>query len=352
MVERAGSLPGPGAVAGGDAAARVAAAAAALRLALSRSVRLTPAVTAEAAYLSAAYRSAPTGTEPTGSEPSGRLGDARSVAAYAAARMPATFAATARAMIEGAERLPGFAPRRVLDVGAGTGATTWAARAVWPTLAEATLVEKEAAAIALGRALLPADGVEWRTADVGSAALPGADLVTAGYLLGELDAAGRARIVERLWAATSGAIVLVEPGSRAGFARILESRSILLAAGARVAAPCPGDATCPVAGPAWCHFLARLDRSPLQRRAKRAERSWEDEPYSYVVAARPALVVDPWPRVVLGRPRHRPGVVELRVCADGRIETVVRSRRDGAAYRIATDLEWGDAVPEDGPAPS
>ena len=29
---------------------------------------------------------------------------------------------------------------------------------------------------------------------------------------------------------------------------------------------------------------------------------------------------------------------------DGRIETVVRSRRDGPAYRDARDLEWGDAL--------
>jgi ribosomal protein RSM22 (predicted rRNA methylase) len=193
--------------------------------------------------------------------------------------------------------------------------------------------------------------VSWRTADLSTTALPSADLVIAGYVLGELEPATRAAVVARLWAATLGAIVIVEPGSRAGFERTLEARSILIDAGARIAAPCPGDAPCPVSpGPAWCHFLARLDRSPLHRRAKAATRSWEDEPYSYVVAARPPLIADPRPRVVLGRPRHRPGVVELRVCNDGRIETVVRSRRDGPAYRTATDLEWGDALPEDPPS--
>jgi ribosomal protein RSM22 (predicted rRNA methylase) len=51
------------------------------------------------------------------------------------------------------------------------------------------------------------------------------------------------------------------------------------------------------------------------------------------------------PRVVLGRPRQRPGVVELRVCVDGRIEHRTLSRRDGSAWKAARDLAWGDPVP-------
>jgi len=98
----------------------------------------------------------------------------------------------------------------------------------------------------------------------------------------------------------------------------------------------------PVRDPAWCHFLARLDRSSLQRRAKGAERSWEDEPYSYVVASR--APGRPAPRVVLGRPRHRPGRVELRVCTPDGLVTPIVSRRHGAAWQAARDAEWGDRV--------
>jgi ribosomal protein RSM22 (predicted rRNA methylase) len=276
-----------------------------------------------------------------------RLADPRAAAAYAAVRMPATFAASVRAMAAGADRLPGFEPATLLDVAAGTGATAWAATAVWPSLRRQTLVEREPAVVDLGRRLAPDRDWTWRTGDVRTTDLSPSDLVTVGYLLGELPAPALDAVVDRLWAATRGVLVLVEPGSRAGFARILAARARLIAAGARVAAPCPGDEPCPVAASrqTWCHFLARLDRSPLHRRAKAAERSWEDEPFSYVVAARPSVVVDPRPRVVLGRPRRRPGVVELRICADGRIETVVLSRRNGPAYRASTDVTWGDALP-------
>jgi ribosomal protein RSM22 (predicted rRNA methylase) len=190
----------------------------------------------------------------------------------------------------------------------------------------------------------PLASADWRIGGLEDQSLPTADLVTATYLLGELPGGQLASdLIARLWTATRGLLLLVEPGSRAGFERIRAARAELIAAGGHLVAPCPGDEPCPIAGAAWCHFLARLDRSPLQRTAKGAERSWEDEPFSYVAIGRTAGVGAP--RIVLGRPRQRPGMVELRICVDGRIEQRVLSRRDGSAWRAARDLEWGDALP-------
>jgi ribosomal protein RSM22 (predicted rRNA methylase) len=268
--------------------------------------------------------------------------------------MPATFAAAARAFAAAADRAPGFEPESLLDVGAGTGSTAWAARAVWRSIRSMSLVDRSGTAIDLGRRLAAASGDEtlagasWRISPPGGH--PPADLVTAGYILGELPPDAVAAFVDQLWASTRGLLVIVEPGSRAGFERVLAARDRLLAAGGRMVAPCPGPWACPVADARgiWCHFLARLDRSPGHRKAKAATRSWEDEPFSYVAVARDGLVADPRPRVVLGRPRHHPGRVELRICTDGRIETQVVSRRQGTAYRAARDLDWGDALPDRG----
>src|SRR6185369_6252393 len=52
--------------------------------------------------------------------------------AYAVARMPATYAACAAVFARIAEVIPGFAPSSLLDVGAGTGAASWAAIGQWP----------------------------------------------------------------------------------------------------------------------------------------------------------------------------------------------------------------------------
>jgi ribosomal protein RSM22 (predicted rRNA methylase) len=317
-----------------------------LATALARSVRMTPALRAGVASLTSVYRAPGNGDPP---EAAMRLADPAVVGAYAAARMPATFAAAVAAHRATAPRVPGFEPRSHLDVGAGTGATTWAVRAIWPTVRSSILFEREVAAIDLGRGLAgdDTDGWAWRRIDVVTADLPTADVVTAGYLLGEVAGTDRDAVVAKLWAATGGLLVLVEPGSRAGYERILAARGLLIAAGAQVVAPCPGNERCPVAGSptTWCHFVARLDRSPLHRRAKDASRSWEDEPFAYVAAARPSVLADPRPRVVLGRPRRRPGVVELRVCNDGRVDRVVVSRRSGPEYRAATAVTWGDAIP-------
>jgi ribosomal protein RSM22 (predicted rRNA methylase) len=316
-----------------------------LRRVIARTIRAGPSLTANAAALSAGYRS---GAAPA--DPGGHVHDSASAEAYAAARMPATHAACARAMAAAADRLPGFRPTGLLDVGAGTGAASWAATAVWPSLAELALIDREPAAVALGRRLAAAApgslaGAAWSVADINRELPERADLVVAAYVLGELAAAEAAAAVEVLWASTDEVLILVEPGRRAGFERIRTARAALIAAGGHVAAPCPGDEACPIVDPAWCHFLARLDRSPLQRRAKAADRSWEDEPFSYVAVSR--VVATPAPRVVLGRPRQRPGVVELRVCLDGRIEQRTLSRRDGPAWKAARDLQWGDPVPAD-----
>ena len=326
------------------------AAATRLRSALARTVRTDARVAAAAAALSEAYRSgAPTADQ------AGHVVDPLTAVAYAAARMPATFAAAGRALAEAAARSPAFAPASLLDLGAGTGAATWAAAAIWPSLASITLVDREPAMVELGRRLAthggdPLASATWRVADLATAELggtgdPAADVVLAGYVLGELDEPSAGDLVDRAWASTAGILAIAEPGSRAGFGRILTARDRLIRAGATIVAPCPGNVPCPVRDPEWCHFLARLDRSPLQRRAKGASRSWEDEPFSYVVASR--VPADPAPRVVLGRPRQRPGMVEIRICVDGQIRPRTLSRRDGAAYRSARDLAWGDPVPEE-----
>ena len=66
-------------------------------------------------------------------------------AAYAVARMPATFAAAAAVFARLSEVLPAFAPASLLDVGAGPGTATFAARQQWPSLEAVTLVEHNAA---------------------------------------------------------------------------------------------------------------------------------------------------------------------------------------------------------------
>src|SRR6202042_3033012 len=83
---------------------------------------------------------------------------------------------------------------------------------------------------------------------------PRADLVTASYVLAELPEKAAAGTARDLWASAAQMLVLVEPGTPAGFARIRAARDALIEAGGHVVAPCTHDKACPLSDSDWCHF--------------------------------------------------------------------------------------------------
>ncbi|WP_018684931.1 small ribosomal subunit Rsm22 family protein [Actinokineospora enzanensis] len=283
----------------------------------------------------------------TGVDPGDVVLDADLAAvAYAAYRMPATHAAVASVLGRVADLAPGFAPARMVDVGGGTGAAVWAAAERWPSLTDVTVLDRSGPALTLGARLAKGAGlpdVHWRRAAIGTD-IPDADVATLSYVLSELTEAARADVV-RAMAAKAGLVVVVEPGTPAGYERVLAARDELLAAGMRVLAPCPHDDACPVPrGQDWCHFVARLGRSAVHRRVKTATLGHEDEKFSYVAATRAEW--PPAPGRVVRHPLKRKGLVALRVCGpDGLVDTTV-TRRDPGAYRSARDTAWGDPWPD------
>lgn len=281
------------------------------------------------------------------------LRDASDVAAYAAYRMPATYAAVRSALAEFQARAGEWAPATHLDVGGGTGAAVWAVADTWrqDTHTSAVLDWSEAA-LTLGRDLAAGSdspavrAAEWRRAPLGGAVrLPDADLVTISYVLGELAPADRTTVVAEAARAAGGAVLIVEPGTPDGYARIIAARDQLLAAGYTVLAPCPHDAACPIEGTDWCHFAARVNRSSLHRQIKGGSLPYEDEKFSYVAAARfPAA---PAAGRVIRHPQIRKGQVLLDLCTrdDGLARSIITKKRHGDLYRAARDADWGDPWP-------
>ncbi|MBO8196096.1 rRNA methyltransferase, partial [Streptomyces oryzae] len=274
------------------------------------------------------------------------LRDAADAAAYAAYRMPATFAAARAALEALAERAPGWAPAGQLDVGGGTGAAVWAAAQVWDTARSTVVLDWAEPALALGRRLASGvdalRGAEWRRGSLRGGTAPEwepADLVTVSYVLGELADADRRAVVEAAARAARGAVVLVEPGTPDGYLRIREARDALIAAGLRVLAPCPHDAACPiVTGQDWCHFAVRVARSSLHRRVKGGELPYEDEKFSYVVAARDAIpgAQGPAPARIVRKPQLRKGQVLLDLCEpEPGLHRRTITKREGPTYRAA-----------------
>lgn len=270
--------------------------------------------------------------------------------AYVAARLPATFTALTYVFAATADLRPDYTPASQLDLGAGTGAAAWAAAAIWPDLAEVSLLDRDPAMIDLGRRLRTADprparsSWQWDRSDLTVAHLAPRDLVTVSYVLGEVMDAQRVPLARAAWEATRGVLAVVEPGTPAGFGVIREIRAALCADGAQLLAPCPHDRACPMAGSDWCHFSARVQRSALHRQVKGGELSYEDEKFSYVVFTR-----QPARRAaarVLRHPRRPPRRIEFAACTDTGLRTV-RVTKSDPGYRAAKKLGWGSALPAD-----
>jgi ribosomal protein RSM22 (predicted rRNA methylase) len=258
--------------------------------------------------------------------------------AYLVTRAPATYAALCAVLACVTEAVPGFSPKDLLDVGAGPGTAAWAAREVWPSLAAVTMIEPNAVFRDLAYQLMPDAGI---VAGSLGMALPRAELVTAAYVLAELPQAAAAGTARELWGAASGMLVLVEPGTPAGFARIRAARAALIEAGGHVAAPCTHDGVCPLQGDDWCHFSQRLARSRDHMIAKGAKVPFEDERYAYVAVSRARMACHAAARIIKPPVEAKPGVT-LPLCEAGGLRNAFVARRDKDAFRAARKMDWGD----------
>jgi SAM-dependent methyltransferase len=178
-------------------------------------------------------------------------------------------------------RVPGV--RRVLDLGAGTGAAGGLLRERLGHSFELVSVDRTAAAPGVKVADLRHKG---RPAGVEGQF----DLIVAAHLLNELgatlDVTARTALVFS-WArellAAGGWMLLIEPALRETSRALLEIRDRLLPAGFFVVAPCLFQGPCPALAKDrdWCHASAPW---PAELAAGRAGQSRVD--YSYLVLAR------------------------------------------------------------------
>lgn len=276
------------------------------------------------------------------------MAEEMAVKAYLATRLPATYAAVRASLDAVSEARPAYTPKTLLDVGAGPGTVLWAAADLWPDLEEAVLIEASAAVRRVGEALATeaiTARIAWLAGDVtiDLGALKPADLVTCAYVLDEIAPASLPKLVDRLWQLTADTLLVIEPGTPAGWQRILAARRQLVEAGAHVLAPCPHEMPCPLAAPDWCHFSRRVARSRLHRLAKDADVPWEDEKFIYVAASRhpaPSRAAR-----VIAPPKSGSGKVLLKLCEkDGSASEKLFTKRDGDAFRLARRLDWGDTL--------
>lgn len=270
---------------------------------------------------------------------------------YAGMILPAAYAQLSGAMAATAERVPGWAPSSMLDIGSGPGTALWAAVETWPSLQMLTAWEREPAFIALGRQLARASDnpaisdARWEQVTLGGTLPPNSasyDLVVLGHLLNELGETLQRQVVALAWELCAGVLLIVEPGTSAAFPNVKAAREQLLDLGAKTIAPCAHDMACPLVGD-WCHFPQKLHRPAYQRRAKEGTAGWEESKFSYAAMSRFAPDKSIWGRLI-----HQPHTskigVELAVSSREGIVKPRVSKRDHKLYRQLSDLRWGDTL--------
>lgn len=306
-------------------------------------------LSALAGQLSESYRSQKGNLLSKGRQDTDYIASYEQALAYAAFRMPATFAAVYFVLSQANERLHWFQPESLLDVGSGPGTAAWAAAAIWTNLKQVTLIEKDDNMMALGKKLALSSSqscirkAKWIKTDVlGQWDVPRHDVVVASYMLNELPGQSVERLALKLWDRTDYVLAFIEPGTPAGFSTIKRVREVLLKEGANIAAPCPHTNSCPLSGDDWCHFSQRLNRTRLHRQIKNAILPYEDEKFSFVCFSRVSVMEIKG--IVIRHPQIRKGHIYLRLCTPGGIVNMTIAQRDKERFKEARKLEWGSIV--------
>ncbi len=267
--------------------------------------------------------------------------------AYLVSRLPATYAAVAFCLAQLAGGRPQFSPQTLLDAGSGPGTAAWAATAAYPSISTVTFLDNNLPFLKLASSLAAQGGhvalqaARTLNSDLGN--LPGeasADLIIAAYALAELPLAKARETAIALWKACKNTLLVIEPGTPQGFARIHEVRVALLAEGANLIAPCTHVNSCPMQPPDWCHFSVRLARRREHMHAKKATVPFEDEKFSYLIASRQPGALEG--ARILSPPAESKAEIKFKLCTGNGLAQQSIARRDKAEYKRVRKLEWGD----------
>lgn len=263
---------------------------------------------------------------------------------YAISRMPATYVAVCSAF---KQILANYNEKMtsLLDVGAGTGAGTWAVNEI-ENIGQITCLEREKSMSNIGKKLMKntaLDNVQWKSYDIlQDEIVEKADIVLTSYMINELPEQEREKAVLKLWQATDKLMVVIEPGTPEGFKNILNIRKLIKEQGGYIVAPCCCNGECPIKENDWCAFYARVARSSIHRQAKGGNLGYEDEKFSYIAFSK--TLVEITGRRILRHPQINSGFVKVKLCTADGIQEKTYSKKDGEIYKKIKKLDAGEKI--------
>lgn len=263
--------------------------------------------------------------------------------AYSIMRMPATYSATATVLKYTVDIIKKTKFNTLLDIGAGTGASTWAASYVLD-IENVKCIEREPAMKKLGTALMKNNknitNIEWLDKDILTAELPKVDIIIASYVINELKEEDRKEVIEKIFNLNSELVIIVEPGTPKGFENIKTVQKMALEKEKYIVAPCTSQEICKLPKDDWCHATVRVERTKTHKTLKNAELSYEDEKFSYIVVANEKYNLPE--KRILRHPIIEKGKIILKICNKGSIETKIITKKDKEIYKSVKKKKCGD----------
>ena len=264
---------------------------------------------------------------------------------YALSRMPATYESVSDCLEKVFEK-NSFEVDSVLDVGAGTGAATWALYSFFDKKNYACF-EREDEMISIGKKIMKNSVLEnnakWTKFDIINDNIEEQyDLVVVSYMINELPKDQIKNIVQKLWKSTNKILLIIEPGTPNGYSNIKQIRSILVNNGAKIIAPCPHEDECPLPENDWCQFTCRVQRSKIHKILKDGISPFEDEKYSYIAFSK--INCKSADNRILRHPIINKGYSEYKVCSKNGIKNIKLSKKDGVVYKESKKKSSGDCL--------
>ena len=260
--------------------------------------------------------------------------------------MPATYGAVTTALKNCLELID-VKLETMLDVGAGTGAATWATSNLID-LKNVTCIEREPYMQKVGSKLMNSNellkDVRWISKDILKEQISEkADLVIASYMINELPNEKRINVINQLMNATNELLIIIEPGTPEGHNIIKNIKKYCIENNLYVIAPCVSQEECKLDSSNWCHSTCRIQRTKIHKLLKDGDVPYEDEKFSYIAVSKQK--VNHQNSRILRHPIIKSGFVNLELCTKDGIKNVTISKKDGNLYKQAKKKNCGDSLP-------
>ena len=263
---------------------------------------------------------------------------------YAISRMPATYAAVYSAVSQTIDNYDENL-QTLFDIGAGTGAAAWAVNDL-VEITDVKCFEREKNMIKIGKKLMSnteLNKVKWEQFDILQDDITEkADIVVTSYMINELPENEKEFVIEKLWKVTNKLLIIIEPGTPAGFKNVLKVRKKILEDGGYIVTPCTHQGECQISKDDWCAFYVRVFRSSIHKQAKKGELGYEDEKFSYIAFSK--VPTQNTESRILRHPQIYKGYVNVKLCTKDGIQEKKYSKKDGEIYKRVRKLNAGEKI--------